>query len=140
MKSAYWVDNEDRFSSPNVEIWRNIWKSNLHERQKVFLWRIASGCFPIRKKLSKFIHLDNSLCPLCEQEDEDELHLFQRCYFMRMAWLGNNWGFRIGTLKVESVVELLNLLLSPPKDLILPSLNEKKFSFCSCCDGGHLED
>lgn len=69
-----WVGNKDgRFSIKNCYevcimannlvppsgVWRAIWRSNLHERLKMFLWRMAAKVLPKRQNLRTKLQLGN---------------------------------------------------------------------------------
>jgi hypothetical protein len=76
IKSAYGIlcNNADLgFSNP---IWELIWKSHIHERLKMFLWRISSNLLPTKDNLDRFIDAEDQLCPLCEIEKESIIHIF----------------------------------------------------------------
>ena len=62
---------------PEVNVlMKKIWKSNLHQRLKMLLWRIAVGTLPTKDSLSKFLtNLDN-FCPLCNSCYEFVVHVF----------------------------------------------------------------
>lgn len=68
VKSAYKaatnasMGNEDHLMS-------RIWKSNLHERLKMLLWRTAD-LLPSKETLSRYVPDIESNCPMCDSEVE----------------------------------------------------------------------
>ena len=58
-KSAYWLENSHKFNHHNSVFWKKLWKSKLHEKFKVLLWRVAIGALPL-----------NIICALSGCEDE----------------------------------------------------------------------
>ena len=48
VRSAYWEVTASNRGDGFDEVKAKIWKSNLHERLKMMLWRIASGIIPTK--------------------------------------------------------------------------------------------
>lgn len=59
VKSGYDIIIEEEHSGE--EVWGLIWKANLHERFKLFLWRLASNVLPLNSLLSSRMEV---WCPL----------------------------------------------------------------------------
>lgn len=64
-------------------IWKLIWEANLHERVKLFLWRIAANTLPIKQLLKIKLGLRDSNCVLYREAEETLLHLFRECQVTR---------------------------------------------------------
>lgn len=92
VKSVYsslnvWEDN--RPSSFPEKDWKHLWKLEIQDRLKVFLWKCAHAALPFRNTLASLIGGDQeerSLCPLCDQFPETAEHLFLRCRGARVLW------------------------------------------------------
>jgi TM2 domain-containing membrane protein YozV len=98
-----------------------IWKSKLHNKLKKYLWRIASNLLPTYISLVRFnLNLDTCCC-LCEQAPETSLHLFWDCALARALWFGLEWNIKTDIFPLASLVDLIELLLSPPLDWGLDS-------------------
>ncbi|KAM6599851.1 hypothetical protein CsatA_019460 [Cannabis sativa] len=95
VKSAYRVLKNYDVSSETERKWRIIWGSSIHSRLKMMWWKILSNFLPTKEKLSPFIALTDTKCPLCNVENEDSIHLFWRCNVARSLWFGCNWGVRV---------------------------------------------
>ncbi|GAU30606.1 hypothetical protein TSUD_62260 [Trifolium subterraneum] len=66
--------------------WNGIWKAEAPHKARHLLWRLCRGCLPTRSRL-----LDRRVectlnCPVCDEEIEDELHIFFRCAVARDSW------------------------------------------------------
>ncbi|KAG8374779.1 hypothetical protein BUALT_Bualt10G0031200 [Buddleja alternifolia] len=61
VKSIYLTDQSNRFSSPppigSCRLWNLLWSSSLHDRLKVFIWRILSNIISTRVALTPFSQL-----------------------------------------------------------------------------------
>jgi ribonuclease HI len=63
---------------PNVA-WHRLWKIHAPPKAKHLLWRICRGCLPTRLRLQeKYVSCPLS-CPLCDQGQEDDWHVFLTC-------------------------------------------------------------
>jgi hypothetical protein len=60
-------------------MWEKIWKTNCPNKVKHFLWRFAHNIHPPRRNLARRGMKLDTKCPVCNQLDEDEGHLFLKC-------------------------------------------------------------
>jgi hypothetical protein len=69
-----------------------IWKAQLPNKIKNFMWRLAKNILPTRANLlKKVIHLDVS-CPLCHSVDENAQHLSMHCNLVKLAFFASALG------------------------------------------------
>jgi ribonuclease HI len=59
--------------------WNSLWKILAPPKAKHLLWRISKGCLPTRMRLQEKHVSCPLLCPICNQEFEDEWHVFFSC-------------------------------------------------------------
>ena len=90
-----------------------IWKSKVHDRLKMFLWRVASDILPTKDKLTSFFPAMDLKCPLCDASPKSSLHLFVYCQAARFLWAGNEWGCRLDAMQFDCPGHFINFLLSP---------------------------
>lgn len=104
-------------STSNVAngIWKDLWSAKLHERIKVFLWKILAGVLPTKQHLAHLFCKGDSLCCLCGLEEETELHIFVECLVTRQIAFGSFWGCASSRLSVNSVTVLLSYTLNPSR-------------------------
>ncbi|EOY08704.1 Retrotransposon, unclassified-like protein [Theobroma cacao] len=81
--------NDDAF-----KVWKKIWNLHIPRKILVFIWRIFHSCLPTRVALAKRKVAIDTICPLCSQTVETNLHVFWECTFTRAVWLSTKWGFR----------------------------------------------
>jgi ribonuclease HI len=62
------------------EKWNSIWKIKAPPKAKHLLWRICRGCVPTRARLRDRCVPCPLTCPICEQHDENEWHIFFGCH------------------------------------------------------------
>uniref|UniRef100_A0A2N9G7C7 Reverse transcriptase domain-containing protein n=1 Tax=Fagus sylvatica TaxID=28930 RepID=A0A2N9G7C7_FAGSY len=107
-------------ADPEVNALMNqIWKSSLHQRLKMLLWRIAVGALPTRDSLSRFLtNFDNS-CPLCNSFCESVVHVFWQCELARALWFGI-CGIRTEHFHLASAANLVEVIVFPLDDLVFP--------------------
>jgi ribonuclease HI len=61
------------------ESWHDLWNINAPPKAKHLLWRISKGCLPTRLRLHEKRVTCPLLCPLCNQENEDDWHVLFTC-------------------------------------------------------------
>jgi hypothetical protein len=61
------------------EAWKHLWSIHAPPKAKNLLWRITKGCLPTRMRLQEKRVLCPTLCPLCNQENEDDWHILFSC-------------------------------------------------------------
>lgn len=89
VKSAYkmlqrnlgrWTEDEEN------KIWRGLWKLQIPEKVKVFLWRALNGCLPTKCNLRTRSIETDEVCPFCRVDKETTAHCFIHCIFARSCW------------------------------------------------------
>jgi hypothetical protein len=53
-------------SSISSHFWKSIWKLNLNDRLRLFLWKIAWNILLTKECLGQLFPISDSLCPLCK--------------------------------------------------------------------------
>ncbi|GAU48907.1 hypothetical protein TSUD_99640 [Trifolium subterraneum] len=66
--------------------WNGIWKAQAPHNARHLLWRLCRGCLPTRSRLLERRVECTLNCPVCDEEIEDELHIFFRCAVARDSW------------------------------------------------------
>ncbi|GAU44891.1 hypothetical protein TSUD_400540 [Trifolium subterraneum] len=56
--------------------WNDIWKAQAPHKARHLLWRLCRGCLPTRYRLLERRVKCTLNCPVCDEEIEDELHIF----------------------------------------------------------------
>jgi hypothetical protein len=95
-------------------IWHQLWKLKLHERFKVFMWRLGSNSIPTKLVLAQRIGSGDTMRPLCNLEEESYSHIFLKCQAVRLIWFGLNWGIHPDSFTASSGLEFLELVINPP--------------------------
>jgi ribonuclease HI len=67
------------------ERWNHIWKIKAPPKAKHLLWRICRDCVPTRFRLRGRCVPCPLTCPICEQHDEDDWHIFFSCHDSLLA-------------------------------------------------------
>jgi len=80
---------------PNDKLWKEIWRVNLPNRIKNFIWRLAKNILPTRGNLCKKGLKIDSVCPLCFNEVETSQHLFMDCNIAKLTWFSSSLGLHV---------------------------------------------
>jgi hypothetical protein len=86
----------------------------LHERLKVFIWRLGSNALPTKVNLAHHIGLGDFMCTLCGESEEPFSHLFLQCKVVRPLWFGSCWGIRSELIPTSTNADFVKLVVKPP--------------------------
>ncbi|XP_060972110.1 uncharacterized protein LOC133038081 [Cannabis sativa] len=99
VKSAYGLSQQPRFQDRN-SVWSVLWKSSIHPRLKLFLWKIWSDILPTKVRLGMW----ENHCVFCGEVEESAFHLFCNCNITRALWFQSKWGFRMDMMNWTTVL------------------------------------
>uniref|UniRef100_A0A803NMC7 Reverse transcriptase domain-containing protein n=1 Tax=Cannabis sativa TaxID=3483 RepID=A0A803NMC7_CANSA len=102
IKSAYRLSLNIDTNRPEYTKWKTVWGVRIHNRLKMIWWKILSNSLLTKARLSMVFALDNALCPLCNMDEENSLHLLWSCEFTRAIWFGCMWQVRTNALTAAS--------------------------------------
>jgi hypothetical protein len=115
VKSAIKMNLSPRNNNTQVDtLWPSLWKLKMHERLKVFLWRLGSNAFPTNLRINQRAGVGDPICPLCGKEDESYPHIFLKCQVIKPIWFGLSWGLYPERIPTVNNYELLNFVINPP--------------------------
>ncbi|GAU33334.1 hypothetical protein TSUD_165990 [Trifolium subterraneum] len=89
VKSGYKVAMRYLIGSDKYHVmgnWNGIWKAQAPHKTRHLHWRLCRGCLPTRSRLLERRVECTLNCPVCDEEIEDELHIFFRCAVARDSW------------------------------------------------------
>jgi hypothetical protein len=69
VKSVYQANQESSLNPNMGGLWQRLWKSKLHERSKIFLWRIGTKALPTKEMLANKMEIQDKMCYLCGHEE-----------------------------------------------------------------------
>ena len=99
---------------PSNTPWNCFWKLKIHDRLKIFLWRLGSDSLPTKLNIAKRLGSGDTLCPCCNLEEESIIHLFFKCHAAKALWYANSWRIHSDNLLVHSCPDIIKLLVDPP--------------------------
>ncbi|GAU42252.1 hypothetical protein TSUD_327300 [Trifolium subterraneum] len=89
VKSGYKLDMRYIIGSDKYHVagnWNGIWKAQAPHKARHLLWRLCRGCLPTRYRLLERRVECNLNCPVCDEDIDDELHIFVTCAVARDSW------------------------------------------------------
>ncbi len=113
MKSVIKSNASPRVQTPQDPEWHGLWKLKLHERLKIFLWRLGSNALLTKVNLAHRIGIGDQKCPLCGEAEETYQHLFLQCSVVKPIWFGLCWGIRSEHIPVRTNSDFVNLVVKP---------------------------
>ncbi|XP_062176085.1 uncharacterized protein LOC133881146 [Alnus glutinosa] len=132
-KSAYQVIKSNlQVNSPlpgtSSNFWKSIWKLNLNDRLRFFIWKIAWNILPTKERLnSVFSSTDITVCPLCKSGEDSIHHLFFNCIFARVIWQHSYWPIDSTTFHFTNMLDWIKVLISPGLNLNIPKEDHHRF-------------
>jgi hypothetical protein len=71
----------------NVTSFKDVWRTRVPPRIKIFLWQLIRGRLPSSDQVAKRMGPSNGLCSLCG-DVEDCNHIFFNCSLAGFKWAG----------------------------------------------------
>uniref|UniRef100_A0A803PQY7 Reverse transcriptase domain-containing protein n=1 Tax=Cannabis sativa TaxID=3483 RepID=A0A803PQY7_CANSA len=131
VKSGYWLSQHSRFKNPN-RVWEKLWRSKIHQRLKLFLWKTWSDALPSKQRLG----LVDNTCSLCHVASESALHLFGSCSVLVSVKRSGIGGIRVKEMELRDVP----LKVTDRVDLHVPVVENLDEMQCFHCDASILDD
>ncbi|KAL3824228.1 hypothetical protein ACJIZ3_020257 [Penstemon smallii] len=130
-KSAYNSIICNRSPSVAPTIWKQLWSAKIHDRHKIFWWKVLNNILPTRCRLNQLFNIPDTTCPLCHNEQEDLDHIFLRCPFYERIWFCSKWCFRLSSISHLSFTNWISLLLDCRSTIFpLDDSREELIIFC----------
>lgn len=114
VRSCYRLNNYAWFctsSRLDRKLWLLLWKTTLHERHKILLWRILHNILPTKDQIHGMLRLSDPLCILCSHSMETLDHLLLDCPIVERWWLNSSWQIRIAHFAPEGCTKWIQILL-----------------------------
>ncbi|KAF4371255.1 hypothetical protein F8388_020982 [Cannabis sativa] len=113
LKSAYWRLNQNQFDCIDV-VFKRLWKSHIHERLKIFLWRLGQNALPFGCKVAAIFGSNVGPCMLCGLEEMDVVsHFVSGCNITRAVWFSSQWGVRVERCNLTNGRDVLAWFVNP---------------------------
>ena len=126
-------NSNDASLSNSSQFWKSIWKLNLNDRLKLFLWKIAWNILTTKECLGQlFNSISNSSCSLCKVADDSLNHLFFAC----IAWHQSFWSLDSTAFHFSYMSEWISSIISPGSSLGILLVDKHKFQIFAAvaCD------
>ena len=127
---SFITDSSTNVSSSLIrpQFWNSIWKLNLNDRLRLFLWKIAWNILPMKERLGQLFNVNpNISCPFCKIADNSLQHLFFGCIFARVVLRHSFWPLNSTRFNFSFIVDWIKLIISPTNSLGIPMVDCHKF-------------
>lgn len=94
-----------------TDLYKLLWRSNLHGRHHLLLWRILLQALPTKDKLQRFIPGIDPVCSLCATQPETIRHLLLECPLSKYLWLRSPWSLNIANYSDWSIADWFSFIL-----------------------------
>jgi hypothetical protein len=131
-------NHPDLIIPSSQSFWKKLWKLNLNDRLRLFLWKIAWNILPTTSRINSILPLPNrqSECPLCKIANDSLYHLFFNCIFARVVWRHSFWPLDSSAFDFNTMADWIQQIISPGISLKIPSIDHHKFQIFAAvtCD------
>ena len=118
------------------EYWKMLWKSKMHERLKLLLWRIVCKSLPAQEILSKRFPIPDISCPICGEEVETVEHVFIHSPITIQAWANSIWPLNMDVFKdinIDKWIKInidkwIKIIINPREMLKIQGKEAKEFT------------
>ncbi|XP_060675207.1 uncharacterized protein LOC132804562 [Ziziphus jujuba] len=126
VKSAYILEYWNNYISSAW--WKHLWKSKIHERLKIFMWKLANhGLSTTSNLLSRNMNLDRIAYVHGCASVESECHVFFHCQVAQVIWFTMPWSIKWEAMTNKTFEEKLSLIASPSVLLPVHSSDQDNF-------------
>lgn len=108
--------------------WAWLWKLKIHERLKVFLWRMKAEVLPTNMEIWKRTKSGFGSCPACGAEKETFFHIFYECQSAKVVAFSSKWGLRIKKWGLTNFNQVISLCINPDANMIPSGLSNDHFT------------
>jgi hypothetical protein len=94
VKSAYRYCIDEAIDTTHLKVpdqWNYIWKAAVPPKIKNFIWRLCCNCISTRFRLNQKCVNCPGTCVHCDDELEDDIHLFFLCNNAKNIWQKLGW-------------------------------------------------
>ncbi|KAF4378726.1 hypothetical protein F8388_006177 [Cannabis sativa] len=121
-----WKDATNGMFSPSVayksiikrrwgetdQLWLRIWKLQITEQLKMFLWKLCRDIILFGNRLQRIFE-NSTRCVICGDADDSAQHLFFKCPLAKAVWFASRWAIRSDSLNFGAPRDMVEWLLSP---------------------------
>ena len=118
-ESQDFAENSPQASTDERSFWKKLWKIQVPDKIKHFLWKACTNSLATKENLVKCKILTVTACFRCSSASEDTLHSLWSCTGLNEVWEKDfGWIFRIG-LVFTSFRNLVELIFAKPEKVAL---------------------
>ncbi|XP_060675820.1 uncharacterized protein LOC132805075 [Ziziphus jujuba] len=111
-----------------MEIGGNFGNLKVHERLKIFLWRVMAKVIPTREVIFNKIGKGDQCCVFCGVEIETSFHIFKECHSIRRLAFASKCGCRLDSWEVSNIEELMDFCFDPKPEACFRNMEGRSIS------------
>lgn len=105
------LEGETSGKAKEKQAWKYIWKLRVPPATKMFLWRACKEAIPTLANLKRRKVVENSLCPVCKQEQETSGHVLWGCIAGKDVWGQGMRKVQKSSLQSDLIFEIWSRLV-----------------------------
>ncbi|KAG2725009.1 hypothetical protein I3760_01G047300 [Carya illinoinensis] len=114
VRSAYYLEMERRRNKGESSTefnrdssWDNIWKLNIPEKAKLFLWKAGNNYIATKSNLLAKKVMGNDLCPVCKLHNESVMHILWQCVASSDVWIESSARIQKWRISEDNFLDLI---------------------------------
>jgi ribonuclease HI len=96
-------------------IWKTIWKMEVPNSVKMFMWRACNDLLPTKCNLVKRKMVEESMCPCCYREEETVVHVLWSCPAAQDVWGSGSMIFQKCAFNGDRIMQFMEFCLDRMK-------------------------
>lgn len=109
VKGCHKLLTDNNLMKPPCLLWKQLWSAPIHERLKLFLWRMPSNVLRTRVAINSKLGGLDTCCPMYEDSSEMTFHLFLEFPISILVAFASKWGIRVDQLLCSNIEDLVLL-------------------------------
>lgn len=132
VKNCFQLNFANEEKSVRSDCWSKLWGLEIHDRLKLFLWRMMAGVLPSKEILAERLGVKDKRCAICGKEVESYFHVFKECHGIRVLGYASKWGCRLDYWNVANLDDLVQLSINPNSSPSIQGTEEGLIYFFYC--------
>lgn len=132
IKNCYLLNFAIEEESENLDSWSKLWRLDLHDHLKMFMWHLKKKVIPSKELVSERVRSGDRSCAICGAEVESYYHIFKECQGIKALAFASKWGCHLDFWTTSNMGEIIQHCIEPNRELCFQGMEEGLISVFLC--------